>query len=365
MADTKITGMTASTAPVSTDIIPVVVDPGGTPANRKITLANVITKAHGLSDGLAKVSAGVLTTAALTTASLPDSTNARYVTDAQSTVLGNTSGTNTGDNSANSSVHYVGTTSIAGNRASAAQSLTGITSIDGASATVTNATLTTALTVNTGTVTLTGNVANTSALTIGAGAVSVSGSNTGDQTDVSGTSATVTGAAQAAITSAVNLPWTGLKPGTAGNVPTFDAAGNPAVVATGTATHVLTSNGAGAAPTFQAAAGGGVTWAEVTGTTQAMATDTRYVANNAGLVTLTLPDTAALGKVVGVTGLGAGGWIIAQNASELIHFGNQVTTTGVGGSLASINRYDSVELVCVVANTEWSVIASQGSLTIV
>ncbi len=54
-------------------------------------------------------------------------------------------------------------------------------SITGNAATVTNATLTTALTVNTGTVTLTGNVANTSVLTIGAGAVSVSGSNTGDQ----------------------------------------------------------------------------------------------------------------------------------------------------------------------------------------
>ncbi len=47
---------------------------------------------------------------------------------------------------------------------------------------VTNATLTTALTVNTGTLTLTANSANTSVLTIGAGAVSVSGANTGDQT---------------------------------------------------------------------------------------------------------------------------------------------------------------------------------------
>ena len=62
--------------------------------------------------------------------------------------------------------------------------------ITGNAATVTNATLTTALTVNTGTVTLTGNVANTSALTIGAGAVSVSGSNTGDQTSMSGISDT-------------------------------------------------------------------------------------------------------------------------------------------------------------------------------
>ena len=45
--------------------------------------------------------------------------------------------------------------------------------------------------------------------------------------------------------------------GTDGEIPTYDASGNPAYVATGTATHVLTSNGAGTAPTFQAAAGGG------------------------------------------------------------------------------------------------------------
>ena len=40
--------------------------------------------------------------------------------------------------------------------------------------------------------------------------------------------------------------------GTDGNLITFDASGNPSHVPTGTATHVLTSNGAGAAPTFQA-----------------------------------------------------------------------------------------------------------------
>jgi hypothetical protein len=37
-----------------------------------------------------------------TTADIADSTNRRYVTDAQSTVIGNTSGTNTGDNATNS-----------------------------------------------------------------------------------------------------------------------------------------------------------------------------------------------------------------------------------------------------------------------
>jgi len=53
-------------------------------------------------------------------------------------------------------------------------------SIGGNAASVTNATLTTALTVDTGTVELKGNAANTSVLTLGAGASSVSGNNTGD-----------------------------------------------------------------------------------------------------------------------------------------------------------------------------------------
>ena len=48
-----------------------------------------------------------------------------------------------------------------------------------------------------------------------------------------------------------------LASGTDGELITWDASGDPAAVAVGTATHVLTSNGAGSAPTFQAAAAGG------------------------------------------------------------------------------------------------------------
>ena len=55
---------------------------------------------------------------------------------------------------------------------------------------------------------------------------------------------------------AVNFA-THLKAGTDGELITWDASGNPAAVAVGTATHVLTSGGAGVAPTFAAAAAGG------------------------------------------------------------------------------------------------------------
>lgn len=99
--------------------------------------------------------------------------------------------------------------------------------------------------------------------------------------------------------------------------------------------------------------GSGTGFTLVTGTSQAMVADSGYVTNNAGLVTLTLPATAAFGSAQTIVGLGAGGWLIAQNSGQRIQVGNQTTTTGTGGSLASTNRYDSIDILCVVANTTW------------
>lgn len=110
--------------------------------------------------------------------------------------------------------------------------------------------------------------------------------------------------------------------------------------------------------------GGGITWTDVTGTSQAMSADKGYVANNSGLVTLTLPSPCAVGKLIYVSGQGSGGWKIAQNASQIIHLDNTDSTTGVGGSIASNNRYDSVVLVCTVADTEFQVVSSMGVITI-
>ena len=59
------------------------------------------------------------------------------------------------------------------------------------------------------------------------------------------------------LSSKGKVPVADLANGTDGELITWDASGVPATVAVGTATHVLTSNGAGAAPTFQA--GGAVT----------------------------------------------------------------------------------------------------------
>jgi len=96
------------------------------------------------------------------------------------------------------------------------------------------------------------------------------------------------------------VPINNLRVGTDGELITWDASGDPAAVAVGTATHVLTSNGAGAAPTFQAAAAGGVlgqtvvsfTGAVATGTTTAPDGDT-IMQNTEGDQYLTLAITPA------------------------------------------------------------------------
>jgi len=113
------------------------------------------------------------------------------------------------------------------------------------------------------------------------------------------------------------------------------------------------------------ASGGGIAWTEVVGTTQSMAVNNGYILNNVALVTATLPATASVGDVLEIVGKGAGGWLIAQNAGQTIHFISSDTTPGVGGSLASTNRYDSVEIVCITADTDFVVKASVGNITVV
>ena len=108
--------------------------------------------------------------------------------------------------------------------------------------------------------------------------------------------------AQGNITSATALPWTGLKPGTDGEIPTFDASGNPAFVAVGTATHVLTSNGVDTAPTFQAASGGGggLAWEVISGADTAASGEGFLIDSSGGVVTLTLPGSPSEGDTVAV-----------------------------------------------------------------
>ena len=61
----KLVNMTEDTSPGSDSLVYTVDDPSGTPVDRKVTLGNAITKGHGLSDGGAYISSGVMTTASI------------------------------------------------------------------------------------------------------------------------------------------------------------------------------------------------------------------------------------------------------------------------------------------------------------
>lgn len=160
---------------------------------------------------------------------------------------------------------------------------------------------------------------------------------------------------------------TSLTVGTNGQVLVGSSAADP-VFATLTSSDgsITFTTGAGTL-SLQAAVPAGVieTWTVVTGTTQTIAKSHGYISNNAGLITYTLPSTAAVGDRFAVTLINAtGSWTIVENASQTIKFGNADTTVTTG-SLSSTANGDTVDIICTVANTNFLVVGSIGNITFV
>src|SRR5512143_2937955 len=65
-------------------------------------------------------------------------------------------------------------------------------------------------------------------------------------------------------------------------------------------------------------AGPGITWEGVTATSVQAVPNRGYMTNSPSQVTVTLPVSAAVGDIVRVSGIGAGGWKIAQNAGQSV-----------------------------------------------
>jgi hypothetical protein len=165
-------------------------------------------------------------------------------------------------------------------------------------------------------------------------------------------------AIQAADVPTLNQSTTGQAGSVANNI-TFNSSGSgdaTGITYNGSAARAISYNTLGAAPA--------PVTIEVTGTSQNMSVNTSYIANNASLVTLTLPVTAAVGDFLMLLGKGAGLYKIAQNASQVIRTGTTDTTVGVGGSLTATNRYDCVRLRCITANSDWVIETIKGAFTI-
>ena len=105
--------------------------------------------------------------------------------------------------------------------------------------------------------------------------------------------------------------------GTDGNLITYDANGDPAYVATGSAGQVLTSAGADAPPTFATLSAGAYNdWAVKTGTYTASNKD-QLIANSGSDFTITLPASPSVGNTVVIKNVGAGTVTVGRNGSNI------------------------------------------------
>ena len=133
--------------------------------------------------------------------------------------------------------------------------------------------------------------------------------------------------------------------------------------------NVIGSGGistSGAADTLTISGTGmGISWSVITAATKTVVVQEGYFANRVGGVAFTLPATAAVGDAFAISAIHAGGWSLAQNASQYVRIGNQVTNTGVAGSLASTAIGDTISVICSVANTGFQVISSMGNITVI
>lgn len=128
----------------------------------------------------------------------------------------------------------------------------------------------------------------------------------------------------------------------------------------GTGITLTNASGVGGNTTISATAGG-IAWVDVTGPTQAMATNTGYTADDGGtLITFTLPTSANLGDVVIVQGKGTGLFEITYGTGQQIIFGT-ITSTATTGNVTSNKASDQIALRCSTASVTAPIFTVQNS----
>lgn len=103
-----------------------------------------------------------------------------------------------------------------------------------------------------------------------------------------------------------------------------------------------------------ASSGGGMSTVVATSATQAIAVNTRYIANRGGGVAFSLPATSAVGDIFTIIGK-LGTWSITQGAGQQVNVGPASNTLGAAGTVTAAAATDSIRLACITANTIWQV----------
>jgi len=101
-------------------------------------------------------------------------------------------------------------------------------------------------------------------------------------------------------------------------------------------------------------------WIDEIATPTLLVANLSFIADTGGLLTFNMPALVTQGSTFEIAGFGAGGWLIQLAAGQTIF--SSGGNTNVAGSLSSTNQYDSVRLLCTVANVSFTVISGSGAL---
>ena len=99
-----------------------------------------------------------------------------------------------------------------------------------------------------------------------------------------------------------------------------------------------------------------VSWLPITSSPYVMVPNYGYTTSLGTQTLLALPDSAAYGDVIEISGQGLAGWRVTQGAGQYIQYGAVTTTVGVTGYLESGTAQDSVKLLCIATNLGWKVL---------
>ncbi len=95
------------------------------------------------------------------------------------------------------------------------------------------------------------------------------------------------------------------------------------------------------------------TWFQATSTPITMALNTGYsIDDGSTKVVLNMPATVPFGTIFIIAGQSSGGWEIQMNTGQTLHSGSSSTSSG--GTVTFANQYDSISIVCAVANTTFT-----------
>ena len=95
-------------------------------------------------------------------------------------------------------------------------------------------------------------------------------------------------------------------------------------------------------------------------TTIQLTPNVRYLLTNASPVTATLPTAANVGDFIEIGNGGGSLFTVAANGGQTIRFGNQPASS----SIASLDVYASLKLVCIVQNTTFMVFSPDGNFSV-